>query len=87
MRVVQETFPVKGQESVTFGLKYTRHGPVLAEDPEQHQAFALRAAWLDVGGVPYLASLRMNQATTWQEFREACVYSHAPSEPMPRNMR
>ena len=82
MRVVQETIPVKGQESVTLDLKYTRHGPVLAEDPEQHQAFALRAAWLDVGGVPYLASLRMNQATTWQEFREACVYSHAPSENM-----
>ncbi len=82
MRIVQETISVKGQESMTIDLKYTRHGPVLAEDPEQHQAFALRAAWLDVGGVPYLASLRMNQATTWQEFREACVYSHAPSENM-----
>ena len=82
MRIVQETIPVKGQESVTIDLKYTRHGPVLAEDPEQHQAFALRAAWLNVGGVPYLASLRMNQATTWQEFREACVYAHAPSENM-----
>ena len=82
MRVLHETIPVKGQDAVTVALKYTRHGPVLAEDPERHLAFGLRAAWLDIGGVPYLASLRMDQATTWQEFREACAYSRAPSENM-----
>ena len=82
MRVIEETIPVKGQDAAAVKLKYTRHGPVLAEDPEQHLAFALRAAWLDIGGVPYLASLRMDQAKTWQEFRDACAYSRAPSENM-----
>ena len=28
-------------------------------------------AWMEPGGAPYLASLRMDQATTWEEFREA----------------
>ncbi len=82
MRVLHETIPVKGQDAVTVALKYTRHGPILAEDPERQLTFGLRAAWLDIGGVPYLASLRMDQATTWQEFRAACAYSRAPSENM-----
>ena len=82
MRILRETIPVKGQDAAAVELKYTRHGPILAEDPERHLAFGLRAAWLDIGGVPYLASLRMDQATTWQEFRAACAYSRAPSENM-----
>jgi len=82
VRILHETIPVKGQDAAAVELKYTRHGPILAEDPERHLAFGLRAAWLDIGGVPYLASLRMDQAKTWQEFREACAYSRAPSENM-----
>lgn len=82
MKIYRETIPVKGQDPVTVELKYTRHGPVLAEDPQHHRAFALRAAWLEIGGAPYLASLRMDQAKTWEEFRAACAYSRAPSENM-----
>ena len=82
MKVYRETIPVKGQEPVTVELKYTRHGPVLAEDATYHKAYALRAAWLEVGATPYLASLRMDQAKSWEEFRAACVYSNAPSENM-----
>ena len=77
--IVQETIPVKGQGNAEVELKYTRHGPILAEDRERRFAFGLRAAWLDIGGAPYLASLRMDQATTWEEFRDACAYSRAPS--------
>ncbi len=79
MSVVRETIPLKDQADAEVELKYTRHGPVLAEDRERRYAFGLRAAWLDIGGAPYLASLRMDQAKTWQEFRDACAYSHAPS--------
>jgi penicillin amidase len=82
MEVVRETIPVKGQQSVSVELKYTRHGPVLWEDQEHHRAFGLRAAWLEIGSTPYLASLRMDQAKDWEEFRDACTYSHAPSENM-----
>jgi penicillin amidase len=63
-------------------LKYTRHGPVLYEDAEHNKAYALRAAWRDIGSSPYLASLRMDQATTWEEFVDACRYSRIPAENM-----
>lgn len=82
MKVIREAIPVKGQTSVEVGLKFTVHGPVLYEDEEHHKAYALRAAWLEIGGAPYLASLRMDQAKNWEEFREACNYSHTPSENM-----
>jgi len=82
MNVIQESIHVKGGPSVTADLKFTRHGPVLYEDKNNHKAYALRAAWLEIGGAPYLASLRMDQAKNWEEFREACSYSHTPSENM-----
>jgi len=82
MQILSEVFQVKGSSAVSVDLKYTRHGPVLYEDKTNAKAYALRAAWLEIGGAPYLASLRMDQATTWQEFREACSYSFTPSENM-----
>jgi len=82
MRVVKDSIPVKGEAAAAVELKYTRHGPVLSEDSVHHKAYALRAAWMEVGSAPYLASLRMDQARTWDEFREACTYSRIPSENM-----
>ena len=82
MRVYTETIPVKGQEPVRVELRYTRHGPILKTDPDTRRAYGLRAAWREIGGAPYLASLRMDQAKSWEEFREACSYSRAPSENM-----
>ncbi len=82
MTVVTDTIPVEGRDAVEVELKYTRHGPVLFEDDANHTAYALSAAWLDYGSAPYLASLRMDQARSWEEFREACRYSRIPSENM-----
>jgi len=82
MRIIKETIPVKGAKPVTVELKYTRHGPVTFEDPQNHKAYAVRAGWLERGCAPYLASLRMNQAKTWAEFRQACTFSRIPGENM-----
>ena len=82
MTVMRETIPVKGQADEEVELKYTRHGPVVYEDPERRVAYAVRAAWREVGGAPYLASLRMDQSRTWEEFREASNYSNIPGENM-----
>ena len=82
MRVVRETIAVKGASPVMVELKYTRHGPVVYEDTAHHVAYAVRAAWLEPGSAPYLASLRMDQATTWEQFRDACSYSYIPGENM-----
>ena len=66
MRVIEDTIAIKGEAPETVELKYTRHGPVLYEDEEHNKAYALRAAWMEIGSSPYLASLRMNQAKTWK---------------------
>lgn len=82
MRTIADTIPIKGEKPEAVELKYTRHGPVLFEDRVNRKAYALRAGWMEPGGAPYLASLRMNQAKSWEEFREACGFSHMPSENM-----
>ncbi|MCB9278948.1 MAG: penicillin acylase family protein [Lewinellaceae bacterium] len=82
MVVIRDTVPVKGQQPVIVNLRYTRHGPVVFQDTDKNQAFAVRCGWLEVGASPYLASLRMDQARTWEEFREACRYSFIPGENM-----
>jgi penicillin amidase len=82
MRVITDSIPVKGAKPAAVELKYTRHGPVLFEDRANHKAYALRAGWMEPGSAPYLASLRMDQATTWEEFTAACTFSNLPSENM-----
>ena len=70
---------MKGKADVPVDLLYTRHGPVSYVDSLNKKAYAVRCGWLEPGAAPYLASLRMDQAKTWEEFREACSYSHIPS--------
>lgn len=82
MEIIADTIPVKGARPVPVVLKYTRHGPVVFEDTDKHLAYAVRAAWMEPGSAPYLASLRMDQARTWDEFREACNFSNIPGENM-----
>jgi penicillin amidase len=82
MKVIKESIPVKGEQAAVVELKYTRHGPVVYEDKARHKAYAVRAAWLEIGAAPYLASLRMDQSHSWEEFRDACAYSRMPAENM-----
>lgn len=80
--IIYDTIAVKGISPVPVVLKYTVHGPVTYEDPDHQVAYAVRCGWLEYGGSPYLASLRMDQAKTFEEFRVACNYSHIPGENM-----
>ena len=82
MKTIADTIHVKGLADVLVEHKYTRHGPVTFVDAKRKKAYAIRCGWLEPGGAPYMASLRMNGATTWEEFREACSYSHLPGENM-----
>lgn len=82
MRVIDDEIPVEGRGPERVRHKYTRHGPVVYEDRDNGLAYAVRAGWMEIGGAPYLASLRMNQAKTWEEFRDACNYSNIPGENM-----
>ncbi|HLF34803.1 MAG TPA: penicillin acylase family protein [Cyclobacteriaceae bacterium] len=77
-----ETIHVKNGMDVIANLRFTRHGPVTYIDSVHNKAYAVRCAWLEPGGAPYLASLRIDQARNWEEFREACKYNHIPGENM-----
>ena len=82
MKNISEILKVKQKNDVEVQLLYTRHGPVVHIDSVNNKAYAIRCAWLEPGGSPYLASLRMDQAKSWEEFREACNYSNIPGENM-----
>jgi penicillin amidase len=82
MRSLQDSIKVKNSPTVMVELKYSLHGPITWIDSVHYKAYAVKAAWMEPGGAPYLASLRIDQATDWESFREACSFSHLPGENM-----
>jgi len=82
MQTIQDTIQIKNENSRVVSLSYSIHGPVMYVDSIHHKAYAMKCAWMEPGGSPYLASLRIDQASNWESFREACSYSHIPGENM-----
>ncbi len=82
MKTITENIKIKNAASQTVQLNYTVHGPVTFIDSVNNKAYAIKCAWMETGGAPYLASLRIDQANSWESFREACAYSHIPGENM-----
>ncbi|MEO9004322.1 MAG: penicillin acylase family protein, partial [Ginsengibacter sp.] len=82
MEKITEKISVKGAPDTLVTLLYSIHGPVTFIDSARKKAYAVKCAWLEPGGAPYLASLRINQAKNWKQFRKACEYSHLPGENM-----
>ena len=80
--VVNESIAVKDKEDVNVELFYSVHGPVTFIDKKRKKAYAVKNGWSEVGGSPYLASLRMDQAKNWKEYREASNYFNIPGENM-----
>src|SRR5206468_5426951 len=65
MRVVRETIEVKAEAPRDVVLKFTRHGPVLAETPGH--AFAMRTVWAQPGASGYFGSSRLWHAKAWAD--------------------
>ena len=80
--VIQDSILVKGEGFKQVTHRYTVHGPVTFIDEELRKVVAVQCAWLVPGSAPYLSSLSMGQATTWEEFRAACTRNHVPGENM-----
>ncbi len=80
--IIKETIKVKGTEDFDVNLFYSVHGPITFIDTKRNKAYAVKNGWSEIGGSPYLASLRMDQAKSWDEFREACTYFNIPGENM-----
>ena len=80
--VINEIISVKNNEDINVELFYSVHGPVTFIDKKRKKAYALKNGWSEVGGSPYLAALRMDQARNWNEYRDACNYFNIPGENM-----
>ncbi|NOU49807.1 penicillin acylase family protein [Pseudoalteromonas sp. JBTF-M23] len=77
---ITESIPVKGQADEVVTLEFTVHGPVIYRDQINNTLYAVRAAWLEPGMVPYLASLEYQKAQSWWEYRFALSAFKNPSE-------
>ena len=77
MREVEEGFAVRGHPDQRRALRFTRHGPVVHEEPGR--AFAIRTVWTDPGSAPYMASLSVMRAESLGAYREALRGWGAPS--------
>lgn len=80
MQTIREEIPVLGGGPVQVDLRFTRHGPVICEQQPSGTAFAVRAAWLEPGMAPYLASLDYLTAATSEDFADALNRWGAPGE-------
>jgi penicillin amidase len=80
LRRVEETIAVRDGDPVRAELLFTRHGPVIHQDPDRHLAYAVRAAWLEPGMAPYLGSMDYMRARNWDEFAAAMNRWGAPPE-------
>ncbi|MGH3217956.1 MAG: penicillin acylase family protein [Streptosporangiaceae bacterium] len=80
MEVVRDEIHLAGSESIDIELRFTRHGPVIWEDPGNHRAFAVRAAWLEPGMAPYLGSVEYMQAQSAEDFATALDRWGSPGE-------
>jgi penicillin amidase len=79
MHVIEEEIAVKGAPAQKLMLKFTRHGPVIHEDPARRLAVAIRSVWAEPGAAAYLSSLAAMRAENFPEFRKAMSGWGAPS--------
>lgn len=80
MRTEIETVHIADSESREAELRFTRHGPVVFEDPVNNVAVALRAGWLEPGMAPYLGSMDYMKAQSCDDFVAAMNRWGAPGE-------
>jgi penicillin amidase len=82
LEVIVDTIPVRGQGPEMIELKFSRHGPIFFQDPENNLAYALRSTMHEPGSTGYLPALRLNVVDDCREFLEELDYWKAPTENM-----
>ncbi|MCW5966452.1 MAG: penicillin acylase family protein, partial [Bryobacterales bacterium] len=83
MTIERELLEVKGYSApLSIELKFTRHGPIIWEDPEHDRVVAVRWAGAEPGTAGYLGSLAMDSVSNWNEFLDAVKRWKIPPENM-----
>lgn len=78
--VGSETVAVRGEESRTVELAFSRHGPVIYVDADRHRAYGVRTTWHEPGTAAYAGSLGYLRAGDATEFAAATGRCGAPGE-------
>ncbi len=95
MTVVHETLQVAGADPVDLIVRYTRHGPVIWDNPTDHKiaqdnwgvelpaefAIAMRWTALEPANI-FKAVFSYDKAQNWVEFRQAASFFSVPSQNM-----
>lgn len=76
---IEERFGVKGFSDQTLTLSFTRHGPLLYENPKKKLAIAMRSVWLSPGSAAYLGSLAYMRSSSVKAFAETLGHWGTPS--------
>lgn len=69
MRIVEERFAVRGEADQIVPIAFTRHGPVVHEEPEKHRAYAIRSVWFQPGAAAYFKSIASMRSTNMESYR------------------
>jgi penicillin amidase len=68
MQRIEERVAVQGAPDQVHILKFTRHGPVVFEDPAKRRAYAVRSVWFEPGAAPYFVSISSMRARDYATF-------------------
>ncbi|NNC65917.1 MAG: penicillin acylase family protein [Gammaproteobacteria bacterium] len=79
LRVIEEEIPVKGQAPERVELKFSRHGPVFYEDPQNRRAYAVRSVVQERGTAAYKGSFQLAQAESCADFFDRAMHWLIPS--------
>ena len=80
MRVIREVIKVRGSEDVPLRVRLTRHGPLVSDVADKPtMALALRWTGHDANDQSAGAVLKINAASSWEEFNAALALAHAPA--------
>jgi len=95
MQLVKETIHVAGADPVELTVRYTRHGPIIMDNPDDHEKikdawglelpadFAISMRWTALEANNVLETfITLDQAKNWDEFRQAASYFAVPSQNM-----
>ncbi len=93
MTLVHETINVAGASPIDLTVRYTRHGPVIYDDPTSHEnvqdtwgislpnPFAITMRWTALEPVNiFKAIFGFNSAQNWDQFRLAASYFAVPAQ-------
>ena len=78
-QVRAEVIHVKGEPDQTENVVVTRHGPIVARDPDEQRGYALRWTLTEPGGMDFGYPM-LGHAHNWNEFLDVMSRVHGPGQ-------